>query len=604
MSKSLITKLVIATVLIALTGATGVRADDDTVVRVSLDRDTIGMDEQAVLDIEVSGSTHDLPPPQMPTFSIFEVYSQGRSSNISIVNGQVSSSVTYRYLLLPTKPGTFSIDRVAVVYNNKRYKGNEVHLTVLKSGSSVSRQLEDRAADEEGGTRDYFLEADVDKRSPFVNEQVTLTLKFYIGVQHYGSPELSEPTTTGFWTEVLGNKAAYYQVINNRKYKVIERKYALFPTQTGELTVGRAAIRTTVAAKSRRRDPFGAFGDFFGRGVEVTVRSQPIKLKVRPLPEKGRPADFTGTIGAFSLSARADKREVEVNQPVTVTIRISGTGNIKSIAEPVIPQLDEFRIYKASTNESISKLKDKIGGAKIYEEVFIPRRPGDLEIPALKYSYFDLKSRQYKYLTTKPIRIKAIKPEGYAASADLPYTSPDLTISSQSRDIRYIKEDIGDTTRPGHLLLVTPTYLIVNGVPVVLLASLVLVRRRRDKLAGNIGLARSQAASKMARKRLAKAQSLAHPESSEEFFAEIHLTLIAYMADKLNISPHGLTVDGIGRLLAENTDDEALVEKTVGVLQKCDYARFAPTSLTQQDIAESLAAAEEIMIKLEAVKFA
>ncbi|MDH4155899.1 MAG: BatD family protein [candidate division Zixibacteria bacterium] len=604
MSKSLTTTLICAMVLIALGGATGVRADDDTVVRVSLDRDTIGMDEQVVLEIEVSGSIQDLPPPQMPTLSMFEVYSQGRSSNISIVNGQVSSSVTYRYLLLPTKPGTFSIDRVAVVYNNKRYKGNEVNLTVLKSGSSVSQQLEERATDEEGSTRDYFLEADVDKRSPFVNEQVTLTLKFYIGVQHYGSPELSEPTTTGFWTEILGNKAAYYQVVNNRKYKVIERKYALFPTQTGELTIGRATIRTTVAAKSRRRDPFDMFGDFFGRGVEVTARSQPIKLNVQPLPEEGRPADFTGTIGAFSLSAQADKREVEVNQPVTVTVRISGTGNIKSIAEPVIPQLDEFRAYKASTNESISKLKDEIGGAKIYEEVFIPRRPGDLEIPALKYSYFDLKSRQYKYLTTQPIRIKAIKPEGYAASADLPYASPDLTIGSRSRDIRYIKEDIGATSRPGYMLFVTPVYLVVNGVPVVLLASLILVRRRREKLAGNVGLARSQAASKMARKRLAKARSLAHPESAEEFFAEIRLALIAYIADKLNISPHGLTVDGIGRLVGEKTDDGALVEKLVGVLQKCDYARFAPASLTQQDVAESLAAAEDIMIKLEAVAFA
>jgi hypothetical protein len=580
-------------------------AADDVTVTVSLDRTTIGLDEQAVLEVDVSGTAQDLPEPQMPTLSVFEVYPQGRSSNISIVNGQVSASVTYRYVLLPSKAGTFAIGPIAVVYNNKRYKGNDVQLTVVQGATSRQQGTQQPQAVERGSdTRDYFLEADVDNKNPFVNEQVTFTLKFYIGVQYYGSPELTEPATTGFWTEVLGNKAAYYQVINNRKFRVIERSYALFPTQTGELTIGRAQITATVASRRNSRDPFaGMFGDFFERGEQITVRSQPVIVRARPLPEAGRPDGFSGTIGDFSISADADKNQVEVNQPVTLTVKIAGSGNIKSVAEPVIPPLDDFRVYKASSNENISRLEDKLGGSKVFEEVFIPKRPGELEIPSLSYSFFDPKSGKYKQLATRPIKVRVTKGEGYIASPDVPYSGPDLTISSEARDIRYIKSDIGDKVRSGRLVLTTPMYLLVNGLPVIILASLYVVRRRREKLAGNVGLARSRAAAGRARKRLAKARSLARMETSGEFYAEVSLALLSYIADKLNISPHGLTADKVTERLVEKAAGEDLVKLITDMIRKCDFARFAPSTLTQKNLDDTLAEAEDVMVRLEGVRF-
>jgi len=597
----------VVTVALALIAAVPLisHAADELTVEVALDRDTIGLDEQAILQVTVSGSGQNLPGPQLPTLPMFEVYSQGRSSNISIVNGQISSSVTYRYMLLPKKPGTFPIDQIAVVYNNKRYKGNRLELTVLNTGTVASPRLEDRAVDRSGKNKDYFLEAVVDKKNPYVNEQVTLTLKFYTAVQYYGSPELSESTTTGFWTELLGNKAPYHQKINNRTYKVIERKYALFPTQTGELTIGRATIRFTIARKDRSfRDPFNVFGDFFGSGQEVSVSSRPLTIDVRPLPQQGRPADFTGTIGNFRINAIADKTQVEVNQPVTVTIKISGSGNIKSVAEPIIPELDDFRVYRASSSENVSKLHDKLGGTKIFEEVFIPRRPGKLEIPALSFNYFDPERSKYRTLTTRPILVSVIKPEGYVASSELPYSAPDLTIGSRARDIRYIKEDIGSPTPIGRLLLLTPLYLILNGLPVVVLASMILIRRHREKLASDIGYARSRKARKAARRRLARAKSMAKVEQAGEFYAEIYIALTSYIADKFNISRHGLTMERITELLQAKGADETLIEDVADLVQKCDFARFAPASMTQEDIDQSLAMAEQTMTRIEGLKLA
>ncbi len=574
-------------------------------ISAALDRDTIGLDEQAVLTVQVAGQSQNLPSPEVPQIALFEVYSQGRSSSINIVNGQVNSSVMYRFLLVPSKAGTYPIDQIAVVYNNKRYSAAPVTLTVLNRGTATPPALESQAKDDGGASRDYFLEAVVDKKNPYVNEQITLTLKFYIAVQYYGSPELIEPPTTGFWTEVLGNEAPYRQVIGGRTYRVIERKYGLFPTQTGDLAIGPAAIRVTVPDRSRQsRDPFGVFNDFFNSGREVTVRSKEVPIKVRTLPTDGRPDDFGGSIGTYEIAASVDKTEVEVNQPVTLKLRITGIGNVKAAAKPPVPELEDFRIYEASSSENISRTGDRMGGTKIWEEVFIPRRPGTLEIPSIQYTYFNPERGKYETQSTKPIAIHATKPSGYTAQGDLPYSGSEMVVGADAKDIRFIKQSMGDTTRRGQVILVTPLYLVVNSLPLLVVAGLFVARKRREKLASNVGYARSLQAGKKARKRLSKARSLASVEKGLAFFAEVHQTLTSYIADKLNVSPHGLTTDRIAELLAARGADETLIGEINGVLQRCDFARFAPSSINQPDIDRTLADVEQAMIRLEGVRFA
>lgn len=576
---------------------------DEIALEVMLDRDTIGLDEQASLLITMTGTDQNMPNPRMPTLPMFDVLYQGRSSNIQIINGAVTSTISFRYVLVPKKAGTFPISPVAVVHKNKRYTGNNVELTVLSEGVAASGDLEDKAKTNDGSTRDYFLEAQVSDDKPFVNEQITLSLKFYCAVQIYGSPELVEPTTTGFWTELLGNKAPYYQKLNGRNYKVIERRYALFPTQTGELSIGRAVIQANVQTQKRRSN-FDVFGDFFGRGEDVTVRSPKLTINVRKLPPEGRPDNFTGTIGKFDIVAQAKKTTVEVNQPVSVTVKISGTGNIKSVAEPLISVNDEqFRVYKASSNENVTKVNDKIGGTKIFEEVFIPKRPGEMEIPAIGFNFFDPNTGKYREISTRPIKINVSKPEGYVASTEVPYGGPDLTISSNARDIRYIKEDLGDTQKVGRLIIASPLYLAVNAVPILLLAGMIAMRVRREKLAGNVGYARSRMASKEARRRLAKATSLANIDRTEQFYAEIYLAVTSYIADKLNISPHGLTSDRIKELLLEKNANEDLINKIMAIIRQADFARFASSTITVEDISQSLKDAEDVIVAIEEVRF-
>jgi hypothetical protein len=354
--------------------------------------------------------------------------------------------------------------------------------------------------------------------------------------------------------------------------------------------------------QSRRRDPFDIFG-MLGSGEEVQIRSQALTLNVKPLPVEGRPNDFSGTVGRFTLKAAPTKREVEVSQPVSVNFSISGVGNIKSVAEPAIPDLPDFRVYKASSNESVTKADDRLGGTKTVEEVFIPNRPGQLVIPAISFSYFDPDAGQYRNARSEAITLNVIRTEGYAAAPDLPYTAPDLKISADARDIRYIKGDPGELGPREGLLLTSPAYLIVNAVPVLALMVTVLMRRRREKLSGDIGYARSRRASREARRRLVRARQSAKVSSSEQFFGESGQALLSFIGDKLNVSPHGLTGDRIRELLDAHSNDPQLTQDILAFLERCSFARYAPASVSQADIDQALVEAEKLMVRLEEVRF-
>jgi hypothetical protein len=397
----------------------------------------------------------------------------------------------------------------------------------------------------------------------------------------------------------------YYQNINGRRYNVIEINTALFPTRSGELLIGQAMVSVNVKAKSRRRrDPFSMFDDFFDRGQTKTVRTKPLKIEVLPLPTENKPANFSGTVGEFFITSSADKLKTEVNQPVTVTYKINGTGNIKTVAEPEIEDLVDFRVYRSASSEKVSKIEGVVGGTKIFEETYIPKRAGQLTIPAVSLNYFNPRTKQYKTVSTKPISIN-VEQAALSDYADIPVPQvAGRVIDSKAKDIRYIKTETGDLALQRPLILATPLYLVLNGVPVLLLISVWIGQKRREKLSTDIGYARSRLARKLARKRLATARKLAGSKQTAEFYAEIRFALFAYIADKLNISPHGLTGDKLLEIMKSSNIEEDIIGKSKSLLRQADFAQYSSSTKEAEDIKQSLKLAEEILVKLEGIKIA
>jgi hypothetical protein len=555
-----------------------VAAQDDVSIKLSLDRNAIGLNETAILSVTMSGAgRQQLPDPKLPPLPQFEIYSAGSSTNLQIINGAMTYGQTYNYILSPKKEGTFPIRSAWVVVDGKRYESNELSIKVLASGAEAAGSAGKEAVDGEGKAKDLFLTAEVDKKNPYVDEQVTLNVKFYRAVKILSTPDYIPPQTPEFWTNEIGPQKQYYQTIEGRDYLVIEIKTALFPTKPGKLTIDRAQVTATVADRRRRRsrDPFSLFDDIFQQGRNVTVKSKPITVNVRPLPTKGKTELFSGGVGSYKISAAVDKREVEVNEAITLTVKISGRGNIKSIPEPSLPELADFRVEESSSDFKIANLDGELGGSKTFEYVLIPRLPGLHTVDPITLNYFDPGRKKYITAKTNSITL-SVKQGELATGPEIPYNMVSgQTINLRETDIRFIRTGDGNLVRRGRLILTSPVFLAVTALPLVaLLGGIVDVRRRR-RLTGDVAYARLRRANAIAKKRLKKAEKLMSNDDKAAFYAEISGVILQYIADKFNCSAHGLTSDGVEELLRQKSIDDDLWRETLALLQQADFGRFA-----------------------------
>lgn len=578
----------------------------DISFNAGVDKTEVGLDDQITLTISVSGNVKSIPQPNLPSLEGFTVYSAGRSQNFVYSGGKISSSVTFNYILTPRKEGKFTIGSAEIVLDGKTYKTNPIEVTVTagaKPEAAPTPSSKESVQKTELQGKDLFIETVVDKKKAYVNEQITFTFKFYQGVRLFNNPEYSPASLTGFWAEDLPPRKQYYQVVNGRQYFVQELKTALFPTAAGKQTIGPAELKCTVEDLDRMltKDPFGMLDrnlmSLFRQGKPQILRSKPIEIEVLPLPEMSRPENFKGTVGNFNLSVSADKKEVEAGQPVTLKMKISGTGNIKSVGEPTIPELKDFRIYNSGSSENISKDNYLVGGTKTYEEVLIPKVQGKYTVPSLEFSFFDTKSKSYKTLRSEPILITAF-PGAQTSPSEVAQLSKQ-EIGLTTKDIRYIKLSSSELKNQGGYLYKNPLFLFFQLIPLLAFAISWRYQKQREKMNSDIGYARLRRAHKLAKKRLGQAQKLISPEKSKEFYGETAKAILGYLGDKLNLPACGLTKDIIESELSFRGVEKEKIDNLLKLLDSCDYGRFAPGSSQVEEMKNCLSLVEEAIVDLE-----
>ena len=573
----------------------------------TVDKTKASLDDQITLTVSVSSNVKSIPQPQLPSLVDFTIYTAGRSHNISYVNGQMSTSVSFNYVLVPKKAGKFTIGPAQIELEGKTYQTNPIDITVIAGAEtppSATPSPKGKAVEQSQlSGKDLFVETVVDKKKAYVNEQVTLTLRFYQGVRLFNNPEYTPPSVTGFWAEDLPPRKQYSQVIAGRQYYVQELKTAIFPTSTGKLTIGPAELKCTVEDVNRfmNRDPFAMFDrdlfSLFRQGKPVVLKSKPIEIEVLPLPEMGKPADFSGTVGNYKLDVRADKNQVEVGQPVTIKTKISGTGNIKSVGEPAMAALPDFRSYSSGSSENVSKENYQVQGVKTYEQVLIPKKAGKYTIPPIEFTFFDPKTKNYQTLKSEPMLL-GVLPSSQASQTEIAQFSKQ-EIGKSVKDIRYNKLTTGRLENQGGHLYKNPLFLLLQLVPLFAFALSWRYQKEKERQNSDLGYARQRRAHKLAKKRLDRAKKLIAAANSQDFYCEMSRALLQYLGDKLNLSAHGLTKDRIISELTVKGVKEENINQLLKLLDSCDFARFAPGSSSPEEMNGFLSQAEVVIVKLD-----
>ena len=471
---------------------------DDVEVTIELDRNRIGLDESASLTVNVSGSARSMDDPEIPEVEDLVIYSQGHSKNISIVNGQFTVSHTHTFLIQPQKPGTYRIGPVRVKYGRKKAKSSILTLEVTPQsvpparpgGSPEKSERYSSGVDRKSKTPrgEIFITNTVDSDTIYVNQQITASFRFYRRINLWENPEYSPPSFSGFWMEKLPQKQ-YFSVVDGKRYEVTEIRTALFPTAPGEHTIDPAGLR--VILEDSRRDMFS----FFSRGKSVDLETPAIPIRVLPLPERDKPAKFSGCVGNFSIQAKVQESSVRKNEPVTLIVEVEGEGNIQTIPDIPFPASENFRLYDSTSEVTTGAAGSTITGKKTYERIIVPLAEGNFEIPPLHLSYFNPESAEYRRASTKTIRLDILPGSQRETPEEeyLPFLSR-KEIRVLKKDIEYIVSLEGKLQDQTRLLVHSSLYWLFHLIPFAAFFAAVSIKRHRERIQKDIDYARRRKA--------------------------------------------------------------------------------------------------------------
>jgi hypothetical protein len=562
----------------------------------TVDRDVVELGDNITLSISVSGERGSTPDPILPDLSDFDVYSSGKNTSISIVNGRFSSTLEMSYVLVPKKMGVLIIGPIVVKEKNRVISTNPIKIEVKQPGNigqSPGTKRETQSAQVPGRTENFFIEQVVNKRRPYVGQQVTLTFRFYQAENLWEQPTLEWPEFNGFTVEDLPPNNRYFKIINNKRYRVTEIKRALFPITSGDIIIESPRLIIKEDVFDNLMDPF----NMFGRGRRRPTRSGPqiltadrIKLEVRPLPSQGKPAGFAGAVGKFKIRATVDKDSVGVDEPITMKVVLSGSGNIKSLPALSFPEMPDFRIYESGKTESINNSGGKVSGSKTFEQAVIPVTSGNFSIPAIEFSFFNPEARKYQTVRTNPIEIIA----SGQALVDIGGT-PQNIIGANQKSFAYI---ITDFPKPYKQLDLynSSWFWIIQFLPFAGMITAVFVRIHRRKMMGDRAYARRTSAGKKSRALLKSALRNGQSGDTTRFYGDLYSALMGYIADRLNLEQSSLTLDDIKAI---DRIDSGIRNDLSGFLDNIQVARFAPGMNSSSDMGKAAREASSLLKRLE-----
>jgi hypothetical protein len=553
----------------------------------------VSVGENVTLQVTIEGQANINGSPALPDLPDFQVYSGGRSSNFTFINGQVSSSLQFTFILVPKHTGTFTIGPISITNNNKTYSTSPIQIVV--GGGGAPRQAPAPVANAPAGipnapapagnrhaNEPVFITTQVDRHEVYVNEPVILTFRFYHRIPILAQPQYQPPSTSGFWAEDLPPQREYVTTLNGTEYQVTEIKTALFPTSAGKTAVGPATLVVQVEDFNRRAaDPFADefFRSFFSGARQVGLKSEPIQVKVKPLPTKGRPEDFSGTVGQWALSARLDRQTAKVGEAVTLEIRVFGEGNVKSVGKIDLPPMTGFKVYESISSSDVQKQEYRVRGVKTFRTLLRPEITGDLTVPPIAYSFFNPKTERFEKMQVPALHLKVTAGEvttqafqGQGVNSVPEAGAPGVKVIA--KDIRYLKIQV--PLNGPEKILPLEFWIAGFGLPPLLLAGSWFWRRRQDKLASDPIYARKIAAGRSARAALHQAHLARSGKDSQKFYSALSLALMGYLADKLGLSRSGVTQREVIQRLIESGAPEAKVTQLTELLDECDFARFAP----------------------------
>ncbi len=530
------------------------------------------------------------------SFNILAGPSTSSSSSVQIVNGQVTRnySYAYTYYLQATESGQFAINPPKIQVKGQTHQSNPLQIEVVGSGSSASSGNRSSsgtasASSSQGGSagksgnrgEGLFLRVLTDKRNVYQGEVIIATAKIYSKVNLSSIQNVKQPSFQGFFKEDIETPDLHSlerENVNGEIYGTgVIQRFAIFPQHSGEIVIEPYEMdciyKKRVSGRSR-----SIFDDFFGtyENAKTTIKSDPLTIRVKPLPDN-KPASFTGAVGKFDFSASIDKNQVKANEGITMTIRVSGNGNMRIIDAPDISFPPDFEVYDPEISLNSKTSVRGVSGSKTFEILMIPRHAGNYMIPPLVFSYFNPATGKYQTLRSSGFDIE-VQPGETGEGTNVITGLSKEDIKFLGKDIRYIKTGNVSFRKKGDYLVSKTGFHLIYLVSFLAFVAIIILMRRKIRQNADISRVKNRRANKFAKKRLKTAATFLKQHDKHAFYDETLKAIWGYLSDKMNIPISELSKDKIKNELEQQKISNELVNELFNIINNCEFARYAPVS--------------------------
>lgn len=555
----------------------------------------VSMGEQFRLSFTLNEQGNNLQLPDLSDFDVLMGPSTSQSSSIQIINGQTTQTTSYSYIyvLRAKNEGTFTINPATIEVNGDTYTSNELQIQVVRQStqqSSSSSSSSSSQSDQSSGTTssqiskdDLFVIIDLDKTNVYKGEQVTATVKIYVSpdvpISSFGDVKI--PSYEGFWTEevdVPDQVSFTREAYNNRIYQVgVLKKTILFPQQTGEITIDPFEITCLIRQRvSSGQSFFDSFFDNY-RTVSATVKSDPVKVNVRDLPTQ--PASFYGGVGNLNFSASLDKTNAKANEALTLSVKVSGSGNLNLIQAPKIEFPADFEVYDPKTTNNIGTSNSGVSGTVTFDYLFIPRTEGDYTINSFQFSSFNPSTGTYKTQSSPEFHLHIEKgDEEENTTVTSAFSKENVQLIGQ--DIRFIKQDQYKLKQKDDFFYGSTGFWLLYIIPALAFIILFVIYRKKLRENANIQLVKNKQANKVALKRLKEASGFMKQNKAEEFYEAVLKAFWGYLSDKLSIPVAELNRDNATRAMLKRQVSQPVMDEFIATIDTCEFARYAPSAVS------------------------
>jgi len=551
----------------------------------------------------VNHRCRDLQAPEFTDFDVLSGPYSSTSSSTSFTNGHMTSSYeqTYTYMLMARKAGSFTIGPASVKVSGDRVQSNGVRIEVLPEDQQTTQSQPSSQGRGQGGqtsqssqtsqtsSENIFVRTIATKTR--VHEQEALMISYKLYFANVDVAQLTNnikiPEFTGFLKQDLeqGEIQTELEHYNGRNYQTaVLYRTILYPQHSGDIAIDPAHFEVILRVQTQQRVR-SIFDDFFGSYTNVTkaLTAPGVTIHVASLPS-GKPAGFSGGVGKFSMTPSISQTEIQANEAVTIKLDISGSGNMKLIKTPAIDWPEGFEPYDPKVTNNFKTTTAGVSGTKSIEYLAIPRSAGEYNIPAVKFSYFDIEEKVYKTLSTPEytIRVKRGANEQSTVigepSAVVSYTQKE-DIKQLGTDIRYIDTKPLKKQKSRQLSDLSYQWMwLWYVIPLMISAIVLVIMRKQIKEASDLTRVRYKRANKVAKKRLKAAEKALKANDKEAFYAAIEQAAWTYLSDRLSIPTADLNKDNITALLTQKGVSETLIAEVKNVLSTAEFARYAPTT--------------------------